>query len=346
MTEFTCPIPLSEYPRVLLAHGGGGRLSQHLIEKMLYPSFENRLLEPLHDGAILSLDGGRLAFSTDSHVVHPLFFPGGDIGRLSVFGTANDLAMCGARPLFISCGLILEEGLPMEELWRVILSIREAAAEVGVQVITGDTKVVERGKGDGVFINTSGIGSVLPGLDVGPHRLRPGDEIVISGPIGLHGIAIMALREGIDLETEIRSDSAPVYPMVEALAAAGLEIHMLRDPTRGGVSSALNEMVRRAGVGILLDEEPLPIPADVEGVCEILGLDPLYVANEGNFLAVVAEGQGARALDTLRQHPLGTRAALIGRVAAEHPGVVVMKSRIGGERVVDMMSGEQLPRIC
>jgi len=346
MTEFTCPIPLSEYPRVLLAHGGGGRLSQHLIEKMLYPSFENRFLEPLHDGAILSLDGGRLAFTTDSHVVHPLFFPGGDIGRLSVFGTANDLAMCGARPLFISCGLILEEGLPMEELWRVILSIREAAAEAGVQVVTGDTKVVERGKGDGVFINTSGIGSVLPGLDVGPHRLRPGDEIVISGPIGLHGIAIMALREGIELETEIRSDSAPVYPMVQALAEAGLDIHMLRDPTRGGVSSALNEMARRGGVGIRLDEEPLPIPADVEGVCEILGLDPLYVANEGNFLAIVAEGQGARAVETLRQHPLGAAAALIGRVAGEHPGVVVMKTRIGGERVVDMMSGEQLPRIC
>jgi len=346
MTEFTCPIPLSEYPRVLLAHGGGGRLSQHLIEKMLYPSFENRLLEPLHDGAILSLDGGRLAFTTDSYVVHPLFFPGGDIGHLSVFGTANDLAMCGARPLYISCGLILEEGLPMKDLWRVILSIREAAAEAGVQVITGDTKVVERGKGDGVFINTSGIGSVLPGLDVGPHRLRPGDEIVISGPIGLHGIAIMALREGIELETEISSDSAPVYPMVEALAAAGLDIHMLRDPTRGGVSSALNEMASRGGVGIRLDEEPLPIPADVEGVCEILGLDPLYVANEGNFLAIVAAGQGARTVETLRQHPLGARAALIGRVAAEHPGIVVMKTSIGGERVVDMMSGEQLPRIC
>jgi len=346
MSQFTCPIPLNEYPRVLLAHGGGGRLSQHLIEKMLYPSFENPLLEPLHDGAIVSLDGGRLAFSTDSYVVHPLFFPGGDIGHLSVFGTANDLAMCGARPLFISCGLILEEGLPMEDLWRVIVSIREAAAEAGVQVITGDTKVVERGKGDGVFINTSGIGAVLPGLDVGPHRLRPGDEIVISGPIGLHGIAIMALREGIELETEIRSDSAPVYPMVQALAEAGLDIHMLRDPTRGGVSSALNEMARRAGVGILLHEEPLPIPADVEGVCEILGLDPLYVANEGNFLAIVAEGQGARALETLRRHPLGARAALIGRVAAEHPGVVVMRTRIGGDRVVDMMSGEQLPRIC
>jgi hydrogenase expression/formation protein HypE len=331
---------------VLLAHGGGGRLSQHLIEKMLYPSFENPLLEPLHDGAVLSMNGDRLAFTTDSYVVHPAFFPGGDIGRLAVNGTANDVAMCGARPLFISCGLILEEGLPMEDLWRVVVSIREAAAEAGVQVITGDTKVVDKGKGDGVFINTSGLGSVLPGLDVGQHRLRPGDEIVISGPIGLHGIAIMALREGIDLETEIRSDTAAVYPMVEALAAAGLDIHMLRDPTRGGVSSALNEMAKRGGVGILLDEEALPIPADVEGVCEILGLDPLYVANEGNFLAVVAEGQGMRAVETMRRHALGERAALIGLVAGEHPGVVVMRTRIGGERVVDMMSGEQLPRIC
>ena len=346
MTQLSCPIPLTEYPRVLLAHGGGGRLSQHLIEKMLYPSFENPLLEPLHDGAVLSMNGDRLAFTTDSYVVHPAFFPGGDIGRLAVNGTANDVAMCGARPLFISCGLILEEGLPMEDLWRVVVSIREAAAEAGVQVITGDTKVVDKGKGDGVFVNTSGIGSVLPGLDVGQHRLRPGDEIVISGPIGLHGIAIMALREGIDLETEIRSDTAAVYPVVEALVAAGLDIHMLRDPTRGGVSSALNEMAKRGGVGILLDEEALPIPADVEGVCEILGLDPLYVANEGNFLAVVAEGQGMRAVETMRRHALGGRAALIGRVAGEHPGVVIMGTRIGGERVVDMMSGEQLPRIC
>ena len=346
MTELSCPIPLSEYPRVLLAHGGGGRLSQHLVEKMLYPSFENPLLAPLHDGAILSLDGSRLAFTTDSYVVHPPFFPGGDIGRLSVHGTANDLAMCGARPLYISCGLILEEGLPMEDLWRVIVSIREAAASAGVKVITGDTKVVEKGKGDGVFINTSGIGEVLPGLDVGPHRLRPGDEILISGPIGLHGIAIMALREGIDLETEIRSDTAAVYPLIEALTADGLDLHMLRDPTRGGVSSALNEMAGRSGVGILLDEEAVPVPAEVEGVCEILGLDPLYVANEGNFLAVVAEGDGMRAVERLREHSLGAHAALIGRVTAEHPGVVVMKTRIGGERVVDMMSGEQLPRIC
>jgi hydrogenase expression/formation protein HypE len=346
MTQLTCPIPIGDYPRVLLAHGGGGRLSLQLVEKMLHPSFENQIFERLHDGAVLSLERGRLAFTTDSYVVHPLFFPGGDIGRLSVHGTANDLAMCGAHPLFISCGLILEEGLPMEDLWRVVVSIRETAFETGVQVITGDTKVVEKGKGDGVFINTSGIGMVLPGLDIGLHRLRPGDEVLISGPIGLHGIAIMALREGLELETEIMSDTASVYPLVEALAVAGLELHMLRDPTRGGVSAALNEMARHSGVGILIDEDALPIPTEVEGVCEILGLDPLYVANEGNFLAVVAEGQGVRALEAMRRHPLGSRAALIGRVEAEHAGVVVMKTRIGGERVVDMMSGEQLPRIC
>ncbi len=346
MTQFACPIPISEYPRVLLAHGGGGRLSLQLIEKMLHPSFENENFERLHDGAVLPLERGRLAFSTDSYVVRPIFFPGGDIGRLSVHGTANDLAMCGARPLFISCGLILEEGLPMEDLWRVVVSIREAAAGAGVQVITGDTKVVEKGKGDGVFINTSGIGRVLPGLDIGLHRLRPGDEVLISGPIGLHGIAIMALRDGIELETEITSDTASVFPLVEALAAAGVNIHMLRDPTRGGVSAALNEMARHSGVGIVIDEDSLPIPADVEGVCEILGLDPLYVANEGNFLAVVAQGQGERALVAMRRHPLGSRAALIGQVREEHAGVVLMRTKIGGERVVDMMSGEQLPRIC
>ncbi len=346
MTQFACPIPASEYPRVLLAHGGGGRLSLQLIEKMLHPSFENENFERLHDGAVLPLDGGRLAFSTDSYVVRPIFFPGGDIGSLSVHGTANDLAMCGARPLFISCGLILEEGLPMEDLWRVVVSIREAAAGAGVQVITGDTKVVEKGKGDGVFINTTGIGTVLPGLDVGLHRLRPGDEILISGPIGLHGIAIMALRDGIELETEITSDTTSVFPLVEALAATGVDIHMLRDPTRGGVSAALNEMARHSGVGIMVDESALPIPAEVEGVCEILGLDPLYVANEGNFLAVVAKGQGQLALEAMRRHPMGSRAALIGRVREEDAGVVVMKTKIGGERVVDMMSGEQLPRIC
>jgi hydrogenase expression/formation protein HypE len=347
MTLFPeCPLPLDEYPRVLLAHGGGGRLTQNLIERMLLPSFDNPLLSPLHDGALLSVDGARLAFSTDSYVVQPAFFPGGDIGSLAVFGTANDLAMCGARPLYLSCALIIEEGLPMADLWRVVVSMKQAAAEASVQVVTGDSKVVERGKGDGVFVNTSGVGAVLQGLDVGPQRVRAGDEIVLSGSLGRHGIAIMALREGLSLDADIESDSAPVFPLVEALAAAGIDVSMLRDPTRGGVSSALNEIAAKSGAGIVIEEDRLPVRPDVQGVCEILGLDPLYVANEGVFLAFVRAGQGDRAAGVLRQQALGEEAVVIGRVVEERPGVVVMKTRIGGERVVDMMSGEQLPRIC
>jgi hydrogenase expression/formation protein HypE len=341
-----CPLPLDEYPRVLLAHGGGGRLTQNLIERVLLPSFDNPYLAPLHDGALLDIGGQRLALSTDSYVVQPLFFPGGDIGRLAVFGTANDLAMCGARPLFLSCGLIIEEGFAMADLWRVVVSLKEAANEAGVQIVTGDSKVVERGKGDGVFINTAGIGVVLAGLDVGPQRVRPGDEIVLSGSLGRHGIAIMALREGLDLDVAIESDSAPLFPMVEALAAEGIDIHMLRDPTRGGVSSALNEIAKKSGTGIVIEEKRIAVGPGVQGVCEILGLDPLYVANEGNFLAFVAADEGERAVQVLRRQPCGREAAVIGRAVAEHGGTVVMRTQIGGERIVDVMSGEQLPRIC
>jgi hydrogenase expression/formation protein HypE len=347
MTFFPeCPLPLDEYPRVLLAHGGGGRLTQNLIERVLVPAFDNPYLAPLHDGALLDLDTAPLAFTTDSYVVQPLFFPGGDIGRLAVFGTANDLAMCGARPLFLSCGLIIEEGLPMEDLWRVVVSMKEAAREAGVQIVTGDCKVVERGKGDGVFINTSGVGAVLPGLDIGAQSVRAGDEIVLSGSLGRHGIAIMALREGLSLDAAIESDSAPVFPLVEALAAEGIDIHMLRDPTRGGVSSSLNEIAKKSGAGVLIEESRLPVRPDVQGVCEILGLDPLYVANEGSFLAFVLAGEGARAVEVLQRQALGREAVVIGRAVEEHAGVVVMKTRIGGERIVDVMSGEQLPRIC
>ncbi|MGA2286087.1 MAG: hydrogenase expression/formation protein HypE [Dehalococcoidia bacterium] len=347
MTIFPeCPLPLDEYPRVLLAHGGGGRLTQNLIERVLLPSFDNPYLAPLHDGALLDIGGQRLALSTDSYVVQPLFFPGGDIGRLAVFGTANDLAMCGARPLFLSCGLIIEEGFAMADLWRVVVSLKEAANEAGVQIVTGDSKVVERGKGDGVFINTAGIGVVLAGLDVGPQRVRPGDEIVLSGSLGRHGIAIMALREGLDLDVAIESDSAPLFPMVEALAAEGIDIHMLRDPTRGGVSSALNEIAKKSGTGIVIEEKRIAVGPGVQGVCEILGLDPLYVANEGNFLAFVAADEGERAVQVLRRQPCGREAAVIGRAVAEHGGTVVMRTQIGGERIVDVMSGEQLPRIC
>ena len=341
-----CPLPINEYPRVLLAHGGGGRLTQNLIERMLLPTFDNPFLAPLHDGALLTLGDQRLAFSTDSYVVQPPFFPGGDIGRLAVFGTANDLAMCGARPLFLSCGLILEEGLAMDDLWRVVVSMREAAREANVQIVTGDSKVVERGKGDGVFINTAGIGLVLPGIDVGSQRVQPGDEIVLSGSLGLHGIAIMALREGLSLDVTVESDTAPLFPLVEALANGGIDIHMLRDPTRGGLSSALNEIAKKAGMGIVIDEERLPVSPEVQGVCEILGLDPLYVANEGNFIAFVPAGEGERAASLLRELPHGEEAIVIGRVVAEHARTVVMRTRIRGERIVDVMSGEQLPRIC
>ncbi len=343
---YTCPVPIQPKDTVVLGHGSGGRLSHDLINRLFLPEFGKAAPRALDDSAILNVNGQRLAVTTDSHVVSPLFFPGGDIGRLAVCGTVNDLAMVGAKPIALTCGFVIEEGLSFEILQRIVNSMRDAAAEAGVYIAAGDTKVVEHGKGDAIFINTSGIGTVLPGLDVGPHRLQPGDEILVSGPIGLHGIAIMAVRENLGLETTLQSDSGPVFPMVEALAGEGLDIHMLRDPTRGGVSSALNETARQGQVGMAIDEEAIPIPPDVEGACEILGLDPLHVANEGNFLATVAAGQGERALTVLRRHPSGRQAALIGRVVADHPGVVVIRTALGSERLLDMMSGEQLPRIC
>jgi hydrogenase expression/formation protein HypE len=345
-TGLQCPIPISDYPHVLLAHGGGGRLTQMLIERMFLAAFGNPALEVLHDGAVLAVEGGRLAVSTDSFVVSPLFFPGGDIGSLAVHGTVNDLAMCGARPLALTVGLVLEEGLPMADLWRIVQSMREAAARVGVPIVTGDTKVVDRGKGDGAFVNTTGLGVVPTGVQVAPRRARPGDVVLLSGPIAEHGIAIMSLREGLEFETAIRSDTAPLHDLVaRLLEAAGEAVHVLRDPTRGGVSSALNEIAQQARVGILLDEARIPIGDEVRGACEILGLDPLYVANEGKCLALVAPERAGAALAALRAHPLGIAAA-IGEVVEDHPGKVFLRSRIGGTRVVDMLSGEQLPRIC
>jgi hydrogenase expression/formation protein HypE len=344
---FQCPIPIQEYPAILLAHGGGGRLTQMLIERMFWPTFRNPALETLHDGAVLEVEGARLAFTTDSFVVSPLFFPGGDIGELAVNGTVNDLAMCGARPLYLSLGFILEEGFPMEDLWRVVRSIQEAAQEAGVEVATGDTKVVDRGKGDGVFINTTGLGLIPPGIHVSPQRARPGDVVLISGAIAIHGIAVLSVREGLEFETTLESDTAPLNGLVEVLLrAAGPEVHVLRDPTRGGLSSALNEIAASAGVGIMLEEASIPIWDEVKGACEILGLDPLYVANEGKCLAIVAPEMAEAALDAMRSHPLGTEAAIAGQVVEEHPGTVVLRSRVGGKRVVDMLSGEQLPRIC
>jgi hydrogenase expression/formation protein HypE len=343
----SCPLPLSDYPTVQMAHGGGGRLSQQLIEGLLVPAFDNAALAVLHDGAVLDIAGARVAFTTDSYVVRPLFFPGGDIGSLAVHGTVNDLAMCGARPIALSCALILEEGLAMETLARVVTSMRAAAAAAGVPMVTGDTKVVDRGKGDGVYVNTAGIGLVEPGLVIDPRRARPGDAVLVSGSIAEHGTAILSVREGLEFESPIESDSAPLHGLVATLVARlGPDLHVLRDPTRGGVASVVNEIAQRAGVGVRLEETAIPVREPVRAACELLGLDPLYVANEGKLVAIVAREAAETALDALRSHPLGRDAAIVGEVNEDGPGRVTLRSSIGGLRVVDLLSGEQLPRIC
>jgi hydrogenase expression/formation protein HypE len=314
---------------------------------MFVPAFANPALELLHDGARLEVNGTSLAFSTDSFVVSPLFFPGGDIGSLAIHGTVNDLAMCGARPLSLSTAFILEEGLAMEELWRVVQSMQQAAHAVGVPVVTGDTKVVDRDKGDGMFITTTGLGIIPPGVSVSPRYAHPGDVVLISGSIAVHGMAIMSVREGLEFETALASDTAPLHDLVaRIIEVAGQQVHVLRDPTRGGVASALNEIAVSAGVGIRLEEAAIPIGEDVRGACEILGLDPLYVANEGKCLVIVAREAAEAVLTAMHEHPLGREATRVGEVVAEHPGKVVLRSRIGGLRMVDMLSGEQLPRIC
>ncbi|HEX9656069.1 MAG TPA: hydrogenase expression/formation protein HypE [Bacteroidota bacterium] len=345
-SRLVCPVPLQQYPSVLLAHGSGGKLTQQLIEQLFLPSFRNDLLSPLHDGAVFTVNGVRLAFSTDSYVINPIFFPGGDIGELAINGTVNDLAMCGARPLYLSSGMIIEEGFPMEDLARVVRSMQKAAVSAGIQLVTGDTKVVDRGKGDKIFISTSGIGVVPDGVHISPEAVRPGDVIIVNGPIAVHGIAIMSVREGLEFETQIESDTAPLNSLVETMLAACNKIHVMRDPTRGGVASALNEIARSARVGISIFEERIPIPDEVIGACEILGLDPLYVANEGKLLAFVEPGHVEKVLQAMHRHPLGATATIIGEVVDEHPSTVVMKTSIGGHRIVDMLTGEQLPRIC
>jgi hydrogenase expression/formation protein HypE len=342
-----CPLPLTDYPTVQLAHGGGGRMSQMLIEKMFVPAFDNPLLSRLHDGALLEVNGARLAFTTDSFVVRPLFFPGGDIGSLALHGTVNDLAMCGARPLAVSAGFILEEGMPMDDLWRIVSSLRDAAAAADVTIATGDTKVVDRGKGDGIYINTTGVGLVRDDAAISPQNARPGDVVLINGAIAVHGIAIMSVREGLEFETELRSDSAALHGLVAGLLdARAVDVHVLRDPTRGGVASALNEIAAQAGIGVQLDEAAIPLDDEVRGACEILGFDPLYVANEGKVIAIVAREAADELLAVMQADPLGRRAAIIGEIVDDHPGKVFLRSRIGGKRVVDMLSGEQLPRIC
>lgn len=347
-----CPVPRSRYDQIVLGHGGGGLLTNDLIQRLFVPAFRNDVLDALEDQATLRFgtDNGvrapRIAFTTDSFVVRPLFFPGGDIGKLAVHGTVNDLAVGGARPLFLSAAFILEEGLPLDDLKRIVDSMRSACDEAGVTLVTGDTKVVDRGKGDKVFITTSGLGLVPEGRSLSIRSARPGDCLVLSGTIGDHGIAIMSVREGIEFETVLESDTAPLTDLVRVMLDACPSIRAMRDPTRGGVSSALNELAEASGVGVRLDEAAIPVGNEVRGACEMLGLDPLYVANEGKLIAVVPADDAERLVSVMRTHPLGRNAALIGRVVAEHPGMVTLRSIVGGERVVTLLSGEQLPRIC
>lgn len=342
----SCPIPFSDYPQVLMAHGGGGKLMNQLIEKVFLSTFKNSLLETRHDGAVFSLGNTRLAFTTDSYVIRPLFFPGGNIGELAVYGTVNDLAMCGARPRYLSAGFIIEEGLPMETLWQIAQSMQRAAEKAGVQLVTGDTKVVDKGKGDGVFVNTAGIGIIEYDRPIAPASVKPGDVVLLSGDIGRHGVAIMAVREGLAFETTIESDCAAVSGLVMELLGAGIEIHCLRDLTRGGLASAVVEIAEASGCSIQLEERNIPVLEEVRGACEMLGLDPLYVANEGRFLAIVAPADAERALQIMQAHPLGEGASLMGRVTDDRTGLVSLKSRVGTSRVIDRLSGEQLPRIC
>jgi hydrogenase expression/formation protein HypE len=344
-----CSVPKSQYEHVLLGHGSGGRLTAELIQRLFLPAFGNEVLAALEDQATVGFPtqtGTRLAFTTDSFVVRPLFFPGGDIGRLAVHGTVNDLAVGGAIPLYLSAAFILEEGLALEDLGRIVVSMRAACDEAGVALVTGDTKVVDRGKGDGVFITTSGVGAVPAGRNLSIRNAQPGDRILVSGTMGDHGIAIMSVREGLEFETALESDTAPLHDLARVMLETCPTIRCMRDPTRGGLSSALNELAAGSRVGVRLKEQTIPVRREVHAACEMLGLDPLYVANEGKLMAVVPPGDADRVLDAMRGHPLGRNATIVGEVVADHAGLVVMESLIGGERVVPLLSGEQLPRIC
>ena len=346
--SLTCPVPRVADDRIVLAHGGGGRLTHQLIEKIFIPAFSNAALEQRHDGAVVPLNRSRLAFTTDSFVVRPLMFPGGNIGDLAVNGTVNDLAMCGARPLYLSAGFILEEGLEMETLRTVVNSMQEAAAKADVRFVTGDTKVVDMGKGDGIFVNTSGIGVIESKVIrvIAPQSVQAGDAVIVSGDLGRHGIAILSVREGLEFESPILSDCANLWPAVEALLSAGIEIHCLRDLTRGGLATTLNEIAADRNVCIQLEEALIPVDEVVQGACEVLGLDPLYVANEGRFAAFIPATQADAALGVMQTIPVSQGSIRVGRVEESPGGTVILQSRIGGNRVLDMLSGEQLPRIC
>jgi hydrogenase expression/formation protein HypE len=344
--DLACPTPLPARDTILLGHGSGGKLSAALVRDIFLPALSNPALARLDDQAIVQINGQRLAMTTDSFVVKPLFFPGGDIGSLAVHGTVNDLAMGGAVPLFLSAAFIIEEGFPMEQLRRIVNSMHEAAKAAGVEIVTGDTKVVEKGKGDGLFINTTGIGTVPAGVELSADRAQPGDKVLLSGTIGDHGIAILAQREGLEFETTIESDSAALHTLVAAMLAASAEIRCMRDPTRGGVSSTLNEIAQQSHVGIELQESAIRVREQVRGACELLGLDPLYVANEGKLIAIVAPDAADAVLHAMQAHPLGVSATIIGTVTDVHSGLVTMRTSLGTSRVVDMLAGDQLPRIC
>lgn len=346
--EFTlqCPVPISDYPKVLLAHGGGGKLMHQLINKMFLSAFGNEFLNQAHDSAIINISAGKIAYSTDSYVVKPLFFPGGDIGSLAVNGTVNDLSMSGAKPLYISLGLIIEEGFEMEELWKVVTSIKAAAEKAKVKIVTGDTKVVDKGKGDGLFINSSGIGVIKHSLNITPASISRDDIIIINGDVGRHGIAIMSEREGLEFEHKIESDCSPLNEIVQNILDAGVEVHCMRDLTRGGLTSALNELAESSHSEMIIDEASVPVREDVQGACEILGFDPLYVANEGKFIVFVPEKDAEKCLSVMQKNEYGKGSGIIGKVIGSEEGIVKLKSRIGTTRILDMLSGEQLPRIC
>jgi hydrogenase expression/formation protein HypE len=372
---WTCPRPLQHYPTIVMGHGAGGKMMADLIEHLFAPAFDNEWLSQMGDSTALELPAGKTAFTTDSFVVSPLFFPGGNIGELAVYGTVNDLAMRGAKPLVLSAGFILEEGLPMETLGNIVTAMAAACKKAGVKIATGDTKVVQKGHGDGIYINTSGLGVIPADVDIGPANARPGDLVLVSGTMGDHGIAIMSVREGLTFETEIQSDTAPLNGLVEAMLANAMDghgspshkskkqgghapfgdlsagpplptIHCLRDATRGGLAAVLNELADSSKVGIEFDERKVPIRPEVNAACEMLGLDPLYIANEGKLVAILPEEMAEKVLSVMHAHEYGEDAAIIGRVVSEHSGLVTAKTAIGGMRVVDVPAGELLPRIC
>ena len=344
--QWSCPLPLRDYPTIVMGHGGGGQLTNELIEHIFVPAFRNTALECLGDSAVLPPPSGRLAFSTDSYVVQPLFFPGGCIGDLAVHGTVNDLAMSGATPLYLSAGFILEEGFPLSHLAAIVARMAATARAAGVQIVTGDTKVVEKGHGDGCYINTAGIGVIADHIHIGPTLARPGDVVIVSGTIGDHGMAIMSVREGLEFETIIQSDTAALNSMVAALLPFAPHVHVLRDPTRGGLASSLNEIAAQSRVGILIDETRLPVLPDVQSACDLLGMDPIYVPNEGKLVAIVDPSVATAVLARMREHGHGRSAAIIGTVTSQHIGMLAAKTAVGGTRIIPLQIGEQIPRIC